>query len=284
MKIFITGGTGFIGSHFIDAAIKEGHEIIALTRDKVNKNNSNNRINWLKKDLLKINSNDLIGVDILFNLASAGVSPKKASIKELTETNILGSINLMQESIKANVKRTVFIGTCFEYGLSADKYKRIPSDAPLLPTNNYAKSKVASFYMLEALCKTYKTEFLYPRLFSVYGIGQNEMNFWPSLRKAALNGSDFKMTEGKQIRDFIPVEKVVFHLISCCYRKDVIKSIPFIFNIGSGSPVSIFEFAKTQWDKFEAKGKLINGAIPDRANEPKSFIPDLNNLYQKNSL
>ena len=58
MKIFITGGTGFIGSHFIDAAIKEGHEIIALRRNKVNKNNLNNRIIWLKKDLLKINSND----------------------------------------------------------------------------------------------------------------------------------------------------------------------------------------------------------------------------------
>ena len=282
MRLFITGGTGFIGSHFIDLAIKEGHEIFALRRDKFKEKNSNSKVNWLKKDFLEINSNDLKNIDVLFNLASAGVSPKKASIKELTEINILGSINLMQSAIKANVKRTVFIGTCHEYGLSADKYQMIPINAPLDPINNYARSKVAGFYMLEAVCETNKTEFIYPRIFSAYGIGQNDMNFWPALRKAALSGSDFKMTLGRQIRDFIPVEKVASHLINCCYRTDVIKSIPLIFNIGSGSPVSIYEFAKTQWDSFNAKGRLIRGGIPERRNEPNSFIPDLSNLYQKN--
>ncbi len=282
MKLFITGGTGFIGSHFIDLALEEGHDILALRRDKLKGKNSNNKINWLNKDFLEITPNDLNNIDVLFNLASAGVSPKKASIKELTEINILGSINLMQSAIKANVKRSVFIGTCHEYGLSADKYKMIPVNAPLFPINNYARSKVSSFYMLEALCETHKTEFIYPRIFSAYGVGQNDMNFWPALRKAALIGSDFKMTLGKQIRDFIPVEKVASHLINCCYRTDVIKGIPLLFNIGSGSPVSIYEFAKTQWDRFNAKGKLIRGGIPERLNEPKSFVPDLSNLYQKN--
>ncbi len=282
MKLFVTGGTGFIGSHFIDLAIKEGHEIFAIRRDEFNKNNYDNKLNWINKDLLEITSDDLKEVDVLFNLASAGVSPKKASIEDLTEINVLGSINLMQKAIKANVRRAVFVGTCHEYGLSADKFKKIPINAPLLPINNYARSKVASFYMLEALCETHKTEFIYPRIFSAYGIGQNDMNFWPALRKAALNGYDFKMTLGKQIRDFIPVEEVVYHLLNCCFRKDVIKSIPLIFNIGSGSSISIYEFAKTQWSKFNAKGKLINGALPERLNEPKSFVPDLSNLYDKN--
>ena len=49
-----------------------------------------------------------------------------------------------------------------------------------------------------------------------------------SLRNAALNGSDFKMTKGTQIRDFIPVEEVVKHLINCCLRKDVIKGVPLV--------------------------------------------------------
>jgi len=187
----------------------------------------------------------------------------------------------MEESIKANVKRCIFTGTCHEYGLSSDKYKMIPSNAPLIPTNNYARSKVASFYMLEALCEKYQTEFIYPRIFSAYGLGQNKLNFWPSLRNAALNGLDFKMTKGNQIRDFIPVEEVVKHLINCCFRKDVIKGIPLVFNIGSGSPTSIIDFAKKEWKRFNAKGKLLNGSIPERGNEPNSFVPDLDNLYEK---
>ena len=151
-----------------------------------------------------------------------------------------------------------------------------------MPTNNYARSKVASFYMLEALCKTYKTELIYPRIFSAYGLGQNDMNFWPSLRNAALNGSDFKMTKGSQIRDFIPVEEVAEHLLNCCFRCDVVKGIPLIFNIGSGSPISILDFAKKEWERLNAKGKLLNGSIPMRENEANSYVADLSNLYEKN--
>ena len=281
MKLFITGASGFIGSHLTNLAKKKGYEIIALNRSYLGSQNYDKNIKWLNKDLLDINMYDLEEVDIVFNLASAGVSPKKASIEELTKTNILGSIKLMEESIKANVKRCIFAGSCHEYGSSSDRYKMIPSNAPLIPTNNYARSKVASFYMLEALCKNYQTEFIYPRIFSAYGLGQNKMNFWPSLRNAALNNLDFKMTKGTQIRDFIPVEEVAEHLINCCLRKDVIKGIPLVFNIGSGSPISIIDFAKKEWKRLNAKGQLLNGSIPERENEPNSFVPDLDNLYEK---
>ena len=281
MKLFITGASGFIGSHLTNLAKRKGYEIIALKKGYLDPQNYDKNIKWVNKDLLEINMHDLEDVDVVFNLASAGVSPKKASIQELTKTNILGSIKLMEESIKANVKRCIFTGSCHEYGLSSDRYKMIPSNAPLMPTNNYARSKVASFYMLEALCKTYETEFIYPRIFSAYGVGQNKMNFWPSLRNAALNGLDFKMTKGNQIRDFIPVEEVVKHLINCCSRKDVIKGVPLVFNIGSGSPISIINFAKKEWKRFNAKGQLLIGYMPERENEPNSFVPDLDNLYER---
>ena len=166
MKLFITGASGFIGSHLINLAKIKGYEIIALKRGYSECQNHDRNINWLNKDLLDVNMYDLEEVDMVFNLASAGVSPKKASIQELTNTNILGPIKLMEESIKANVKRCIFTGSCHEYGLSSDRYKKIPSNAPLIPTNNYARSKVASFYMLEALCKTYQIELIYPRIFS----------------------------------------------------------------------------------------------------------------------
>ena len=51
-------------------------------------------------------------------------------------------------------------------------------------------------------------------------MGQHKDNFWPSL-KAAITGKDFKMSDGNQIRDFIPVEDVAFHILNACKRKDV---------------------------------------------------------------
>ena len=78
MKLFVTGASGFIGSHLINLAKKKGYKIIALSRSYLDSQNYDKNIEWLKKDLLDINMYDLEEVDIVFNLASAGVSPKKA--------------------------------------------------------------------------------------------------------------------------------------------------------------------------------------------------------------
>ena len=98
MKLFITGASGFIGSHLTNLAKRKGYEIIALKKGYLDPQNYDKNIKWVNKDLLEINMHDLEDVDVVFNLASAGVSPKKASIQELTKTNILGSIKLMEES------------------------------------------------------------------------------------------------------------------------------------------------------------------------------------------
>ena len=277
MKIFVTGGTGFIGSHFIKIAIAEKHDITALRRaGSTPKIDLPISPNWLNKQLEEVGPEDLIGIDAIVHFASVGVSPKQATWEELMRINVFSSIHLLKQAKLAKIKRVVFAGTFAEYGLAGLNYEKIPPSAPLLPTNAYAGSKAAAFALSFAFSVENNLEFCYLRIFSAFGEGQCSENIWPSLRASALAGLDFEMTLGEQIRDYIPVEVVAKYFLLACKRKDVTQGIPLQLNVGSGNPISIREFAQHWWyDQWRAKGKLKIGALPYRRGEVMRFAPEI---------
>ena len=223
----------------------------------------------------KINEDDLKDCDVLIHLASAGVSTKSVPLKTMVEVNVMGTIRLAEIAHNAGVKRLVIAGTCHEYGYSAMNYEAVPSDAPLQPSNLYAGSKAAGFELVSCFARVHKLELYYGRIFSAYGEGQFEGNFWPSLRRAASEGSDFPMTKGNQIRDFMPVQEVATRLVEASIRTDLQSGKPYVENIGSGRAISLFDFAKQEWKRLGATGHIILGAIDDRPDEVQRFAPAL---------
>jgi len=284
MNYFVTGSTGFLGKYVVEQLLLNGHKVKANYRNNEKNIYKKQQILWIKKDLLKIDKNDLKNIDILINLASAGVSPKKTTLEEAININILGASKLLKIGASCGVKRFIYAGTCHEYGNSANKFDHIPPDAPLEPLNFYGATKASGFHLVNNISRNLELELVYARIFSAYGIGQNKNNFWPLLREAALSGKDFEMTSGKQIRDFIEAKEVAKYLLDSSRRNDVIKGKPLVINIGTGIPISLKEFALKEWHKFGAKGKLIFGSISDKTNEPIKFCPDISNLIYKNIL
>ena len=277
MRLFVTGSTGFIGSHFIEQALSEGLEVVALRRTP----NSMPCIQlssnpcWLDKSIEEVSAVDLKGCSAVVHFASAGVSPKEASLGDLISVNVASSARLMEMAVKAGVVRFVAAGTFAEYGTSADRYEKIPADAPLFPTYPYAASKAAAFEILHGLAIAYKLEFFYLRIFSAYGEGQYQGNFWPALRAAALAGEDFEMTPGGQIRDYLPVEEVANCFLNAATKDKADSGVPVLKNVGSGVPTTMKSFAQECWKNFGAKGLLKIGSLPYRENEVMRFIPDL---------
>jgi len=215
---------------------------------------------------------------VALHLASSGVSPKQASWSELVDANVTGTLRLLEQCAKSNVRRCVITGTCHEYGKSAERYQEIPPDAELEPVNLYGASKAAAFHMARAYAIQLGIELFYGRIFSAYGEGQFEKNFWPSLRRAAMQNDDFKMTSGQQISDFIHVSAVAKHLLDACRRTDLKQGMPLVVNIGSGLSSTLLEFAREQWTVFGGTGKLLEGALPERPNQIKCYVPDLSGL------
>ena len=274
MQFFLTGGTGFIGSHFIQKAYCSGHAVRALCRaGGGTKIPIDTQPTWQTGALDDLNPHFLYGCDAVVHLASHGVSPRKAEWQALYRWNVAATIHLLQQAKAAGVKRIVLAGTCAEYGRAADQYNAIPPTAPLLPTSGYAASKAAAFMAATAFAIEHNMELAYLRIFSAYGEGQYAANFWPALRRAAIAGSDFQMTKGEQVRDYVAVETVACALVKAAERTDLVAGNPWVRNLGSGQPTTMKTFAEKWWAHWGAPGKLDVGALPYRSNEVMRFVP-----------
>lgn len=280
MKIFLTGGTGFIGSHFINVAHKAGHELFCLKRE-----NSKPRINLEKEPNWIIGKLDdkfsckiFNGIDVFVHLAAHSANVPYDTLENCLYWNLSAPLKLFDLALKAGIKNYLVAGSCFEYGKSSEKYDFIPTDAPLLPTMTYPISKAVASVAFSGWAAMSNTKLKYLRIFQVYGEGELETRFWPSLKKAALEGNDFQMTQGEQVRDFIDVVDVAKWFVD---ELDFLKTqngVPQFENVGSGRPLMLREFSELWWKKWNAKGKLLFGAIPYRENEIMRLVPLIRSL------
>jgi UDP-glucose 4-epimerase len=277
MRLFLTGSTGFIGSHVLSAALSAGHEVLALRRSAASEPAISLPCQpvWCDGDLNTLEFDWLEGVDVVLHLASAGVSPKQASWRDFLEVNLLGTLSLLELASSAGVGRVVVSGSCHEYGHAALRYEAIPPDAPLEPLTAYGATKAAAFQLIRTFAIERNLELFYGRIFSAYGEGQYEGNFWPSLVNAALSGSDYPMTSGTQISNFISVSAVAAYLLEASVRPDISPGSPLVVNIGSGLSCSLLAFAQSEWKRLGASGNLLPGRLPDRPNQIERYVPDL---------
>ena len=276
MKLFVTGGTGFVGSRFIDAAVKSDNEVIALRRPNGNVSKSKSgKINWVEGQLDGDYGEHLKSCDALVHFASAGVSPKPASWDLCFEENVINTLKLCKNAIDAGIDKLLIAGTFVEYGNSGLRYDAIPSNDPLEPVGPYASSKAASFVAIHGLAVERNIKLSYLRIFSAYGKGQYKDNLWPSLYEAAISGNNYSMTMGEQIRDFISVEGVADEFVNSLLFDKVVSGIPMIKNIGTGKPITVREFSEYWWKKWKAKGELQIGEVPYRKNEVMKYVPKI---------
>jgi nucleoside-diphosphate-sugar epimerase len=277
MKIFLTGGTGFIGSNFINYAHRCGVELICLKRE-----NSEPRValekspNWIigtiDQDLTKI----LAECDVLVHLASHSTNVPYDTLENCLEYNLFSSLKLLNQARNAGVQKFIVSGTGFEYGKSGERYLNIPFNAPLEPTMTYPASKAAASIVFYQWALENNLLFKYLRIFQVYGNGEDKNRFWPSLKRAAQEGLDFSLTSGEQVRDFINVKDLVKLIFEELNFDDCQKGYPLFKNIGFGKAESLKEFANYWWGKWNAKGKLRFGEIQYRKNEIMRFVPSVN--------
>jgi nucleoside-diphosphate-sugar epimerase len=273
MKLFVTGATGFIGSHFVQAALLAGNHVTALRHSE----NSKTRIAlksqpaWLSKSMPEVGASDFQGHDVLVHLAAVGVD-LQSDWAECFRVNVDESLSLWTKAADAGIRHFVICGSCFEYGRSGERYEFIPPDAPLEPVAAYAASKAAATMAALGLASERQLSLLVARPFHVFGEGEAETRLWPSLRRAAFEGMDFEMTPAQQVRDFVPVEEVANQLVVAC-RENTAPGKPAVLNIGTGQPSTLQNFAEHWWGHWNATGRLMLGAKSYRAGEVMRYVP-----------
>ena len=90
-----------------------------------------------------------------------------------------------------------------------------------------------------------------------------------------MSGSDFAMTKGEQVRDFIYVKDVAKSFVSALKFENILPGNPIIQNIGTGCPQTVLEFSEYWWKKWRARGDLLVGHKQYRDNEVMRYVPQI---------
>ena len=271
MKIFLTGGTGFIGKAFLKLAVKYGHTIYAVSRKKQNKKKN---VIWLKGNIDKDWSHYLKRSDILIHMAADGVN-KNISLKQAINNNVIKPYKLLVNAIYSNCNKWLIVGSAAEYGRQAEKKKPLSRNTKELPETNYEISKYYFTRLGISLSNSLNAHCKVMRLFNVYGNGENKKRLWPSLKRAIKLNKNLFMTSGTQIRDFIHVNRVAEILLNAAISKK--KFFSGIWHVASGKPVSVKLFALKEWKKSGTKKQIFFNKIKTHLN--RNYISDKKSIW-----
>jgi nucleoside-diphosphate-sugar epimerase len=274
MKLFVTGGTGFVGTHFLQQAAAAGHEIVALRRP-----GSQPRLplaiepRWVDGALDDDWGGALKGCDALVHLASHTPNPPYAPLDECLYWNVYAALKLARQAVVAGVSRFLVAGSCFEYGQVPPQLEAVTTCTPLAPLLSYPTSKAAASLAFQGLAREHGLVLRILRIFQVFGPGEQASRLWPALHEAAVSGADFPMTPGEQLRDFIRVEDVARAFVEHLSFDGSEAGRPTVHHVASGRAQTLLEFATYWWAHWGATGQLQPGALPYRRSEIMRLIP-----------
>ena len=254
MKIFLTGGRGFIGKSFIKEAIKKNFFIYSISRK--NKNKKTKQVQYIKGDLGDNWFSILKKSDVVVHLAASGVQGDDRNIEDIFNTNIIKSYKMIHNAINNGCKKFVIATTSSEYGKNSLNLKKITKHDARIPVSNYGLSKAIFTDLIKNLSKNKNCKFRMMRLFPIHGKGESSHRLFPSLKKAAKTGKNFTVKTPSELRDFTDVDYASKVLIDSCSFKKHSKKFE-IFHVSSSKPLTVAEFAKKIWKKYNAKGRLL---------------------------
>lgn len=263
MKIFVTGGAGYIGSHLIKNLLKENYEVVVfdnlstgfIQAIEIIKNNYG-EFEFIKGDLADIETLTEVlkskNIDVVMHLsAKIDAAESVKNPESYHQENYLNSVNLIEAMTEAGISKFIFSSSAAVYG--DPKYSPIDEYHPTSPTSPYGQTKLD---FEKYLSKVDNLQYVILRYFNVGGsdpegcLGKSHLqsqDLIENIMKVALGqkesleifGQDYETPDGTPIRDFIHVEDISSAHISAL--KNIDKYSGEIFNLGSETGFSVKE-------------------------------------------
>ncbi len=284
IRVLVTGGAGFIGSHLVDALIAHGYYVRVI--DNFINGKRENIAHHLSAGSLELSAGDVTSsrdvkkavkdMDTVFHLACLGV---RHSIKDPFENhrvNAEGTLNVLQKSLEARIKKLVYCSSSEVYGTA--EYVPMDEAHPTKPCTVYGASKLAGESYARAYYKTYGLNTVMLRPFNTYGPrSHHEGDAGEVIPKSivrSLGGRSILIFgDGWQTRDFTYVEDMARAIIAASLCP---KAIGKTLNIGNGSEVSI--------NKLTASISKITGRPQSAVKHGPGRPGDVLRLYSDSSL
>jgi NAD dependent epimerase/dehydratase len=261
--VLVTGAGGFIGSHLVEALDAKGAKIKTLVR--YNSRNDWGMLENISSSLindLDVTTGDIFdfsvvkkavkNCDIIFHLAALiGIPYSYIAPESYVNTNIKGTLNIMQASVDEGVEKIIHTSTSEVYGTA--KYVPIDENHPLQGQSPYSASKIGADMIAQSYFLSFNAPVAIIRPFNTFGPRQSARAVIPTIISQLLSEQEIHLGSLTPVRDLTYVKDTVNGFIKVAESD---KSIGEIINIGNGKGITIGELAK----------KILN--LMDRPNTP----------------
>jgi len=280
MKVCVTGGAGFIGSHLVDRLVRDGHEVSVLdnlsTGSLDNLADRREAISFVEGDLRDPSAvaEAVRGAEVVFHQAAMASVVRSVEMPlEVAATNITGLLNLLVAARDTGARRVVFASSSSVYGDTPTLPKH--EAMPLTPRSPYAATKAAGEHFLAAFDAAYGLEGVALRYFNVYGPRQSPDSQYaaviPLFADAFAHGrAPTIFGDGCQTRDFTFVEDVVDANVRAAVTAGPLGGA---FNVGAGSATSINDLARALGEALGAYVAPIHE--PTRTGDVQHSLADI---------
>lgn len=279
MRAFVTGATGFIGSHLVKKLLDEGVSVAAFIRPKSNTWRLKpvlSKIEIIKGDLHDVEASfekiKEFSPEVIFHLAWSGANSYEYENHDLQVFhNVNGSLNLIKIANNIGCKQWIGLGSVLEYGhcnvpVTESDYAK--------PNNLYGRSKLSVCLLAEKLCEGYNIQFSWIRMFWAYGPYDDEKRLIPYFIKTLLDGKKPFTTLGKQKWDYLYIDDVV----NALWKVTRGKKINGIYNLGSGQSFTLRSTLEHIRDIINPNLEIGFGEIPYRPDQIMHLKADISLL------
>lgn len=282
-RILVTGGSGFLGANLVRRFLWQGDEIHLFLRQ--------NQKHWRLHDIaesLGVHIVDLrdreqvalkvaqIKPDWVFHLAAYGAYPTQNDLSQIIQTNLMGTVNLIDACCEVGVEVFINSGSSSEYG-----YKdHAPTElARLDPNSSYALSKAAATHYCKLLAETRGIAATTFRLYSVYGPYEEASRFIPTLILRGLAGELPPLVNADTARDYVYTEDVLdaYELAA----KDPKKVTGEVFNVGTGIQTSIREMVNLAKASFQISAIPQWNSMDSRSWDTNTWVADSSKIQRE---
>ncbi|HHW58009.1 MAG TPA: SDR family oxidoreductase [Clostridia bacterium] len=264
MKVLVTGGAGFIGSHIVDLLIENGYEVVIVDNLSTGKEEFiNKKAVFYKKDITDDDLYEIFEKEkpdyVIHQAAQIDVQRSIDDPVFDAKVNILGTVNLLESCRKSGIKKVIYASSAAVYG--NPEYLPIDEGHRINPISSYGISKHTAEHYFEVYSQLYDLKYTILRYANVYGIRQDpkgEGGVISIFTDKMLKGErPVIFGDGNQTRDFVYVKDVAKANLLALERGD-----NEVVNISTGKPTSINELV-------EIMNKIMNTSLKPIYTEPR---------------